>query len=122
MSKNSTKNLFDALLREKTGFKYVLSTIIILKKRANNNGHTYSTVYFNSLAKVVINQRYHLNKSFKEILNLLDAWINESSAWTLDQIGRLCINTFDYEPLLGGSYISLQEIKKFNETFSKSQK
>ena len=122
MSKNSTKNLFDALLREKTGFKYVLSTIIILKKRANNNGHTYSTVYFNSLAKVVINQRYHLNKSFEEILNLLDAWINESSAWTIDQIDGLYINTSNYEPLSGSIYSITKKNRKFHEGFNKSQK
>ena len=42
VSKNSIKNLFDQLLREKRGFKYVLSTKIILKKRINNNEHRYS--------------------------------------------------------------------------------
>ena len=55
MSKNSIKNLFDKLLRKKKGFRYVLSTKIILKKRTNDNGHTYSTVYFNSLVKAVLN-------------------------------------------------------------------
>ena len=29
---------------------------------------------------MVINQRHHLNEIFEEILNLLDIWINESSA------------------------------------------
>ena len=80
VSKNSIKNLFHELLREKKGLKYVLRTTIFLKKRINDNGHKYSTVYFNSLVKTVINRRYHLNKSFEEILNLLDARINESSA------------------------------------------
>ena len=78
VSKNSIKYLFDELLREKRGFKYVLSTKIILKKHINDNEHKYSTVYFNSLVKTVINRRYHLNDSFEEILNLLDIWINES--------------------------------------------
>ena len=50
-------NLFDELLREKRGFKYVLSNKIILKKGINDNEHKYSTVYFNSLIKTVINQR-----------------------------------------------------------------
>ena len=63
MSKSSIKNLFDELLREKRGFKYVLSTKIILKKRINDNEHKCSTVYFNSLAKTLINRRYHLNDS-----------------------------------------------------------
>ena len=109
-SKNSIKNLFNVLLRVKKGFKYILSTKIILKKRINDNEHKYSTVYFNSLVKTVINRRYHLNDSFEEILNLLDIWINESSAWTIDQIDGLYINTSNYEPLLGGSYIPLPEV------------
>ena len=61
VSKDSIKNLFDELLREKKGFKYFLSTKIILKKRTNNNEHTYSTVCFNSQVKTVINRRCHLN-------------------------------------------------------------
>ena len=91
------------------GFKYVLSTKIILKKPVNDNEHEYFTVYFNSLVKMVVNSRYHLNKSFEEILNLLDIWINESSAWTLDQIDRLYIKTSNYEPLSDSSYIPLRE-------------
>ena len=79
-SKNSIKNLFNVLLKVKKGFKYVLSTKIILKKRINDNEHKYSTVHFNSLAKTVIDPRYHLNESFKEILNLSDIWIYERSA------------------------------------------
>ena len=67
-SKNSIKNLFNVLLRVKKGFKYILSTKIILKKRINDNEHKYSTVYVNSLVKTVINRRYHLNDSFEEIL------------------------------------------------------
>ena len=110
MSKNSIKNLFDKLLREKRGFKYVLSTKIILKKRINDNEHKYSTVYFNSLVKTVINRRYYLNESFKEILNLLDIWINESSAWTIDQIDGLYISTSNYEPFVGGSFIPLPKV------------
>ena len=80
VSKNNIKNLFDELLREKRGFKYVLSTKIIFKKGINDNEQKYSLVYFNSLVKTVINQRYHLNDSFEEIVNLLDTRIHESSA------------------------------------------
>ena len=110
VSKNSVKKLFDELLKEKSGFKYVLNTKIILKKRINYNEHKFSTVYFNSLVKMVINQRYHLNGSYEEILNLLDIWINESSTWTIDQIDGLYINTSNCEPLLDGSYIPLPKV------------
>ena len=79
-SKNSIKNLFDGFLGEKRGFKYIISVKTTLKKRINDNDFEPKTLYFNSLIKTVINRRYHLNYSFEEILNLLDIWINESSA------------------------------------------
>ena len=78
-----------------------------MKKRINDNETRYSTVYFNSLIKMVINQRYHLNESFEEILNLLDIWINESTGWSLDGIQGSHINTSNYEPLSGSSNIPL---------------
>ena len=106
MSKNNIKILFDELLREKRGFKYIISVNITLKKRINDNELEPRTFYFNSLIKNVINRRY-LSDSFEEILNILDIWINESSAWTIDQIDGLYINTSNCEPLLGGSYIPL---------------
>ena len=70
--KNSIKNLFDKLLREKRGFKYIISVKITLKKRINDKEFEFTVLYFNSLIKMVINRRYHLNDSFEEILNLLD--------------------------------------------------
>ena len=92
VNKNSIKNLFDELLREKRGFTYIIEVKITLKKRINDNKFVSKTLYFNSQIKTVINQRYNLNDSFEEILNLLDIWINESSAWTIDQIDGLYIN------------------------------
>ena len=91
------------------GFKYGLSTKIIIKKRINNNEHKYSTVYFNSQAKTVINQGYNLNESFEEILNLLDIWINENSAWTIDKTDGLYINASIHNPSSDSSYIPLPE-------------
>ena len=79
VSINSIKNLFDELLREKRGFKYRISVKITLKKRINDNEFDPRTLYFNSLIKTVIDQRYRLNDSFEEILNLLDILINEGS-------------------------------------------
>ena len=57
--------------------------------------------------KTVINQRYHFNDSFEEILNLLDIWIDEGSGWVTDEIKGLYTNISNYKRLLGGSYISL---------------
>ena len=107
MSKNSIKILFDELLREKRGFKYIISVKITLKNRINVNEFDPKILYFNSLIKTAINQRYHLNDSFDEPLYLLDIWSTEGSGWIIDKIEGLYINISNYEPLLGGSYISL---------------
>ena len=51
-------NLLDKLLREKRGFKFIISVKIALKKRNNDNEIDAKTVYLNSPAKTVINRRY----------------------------------------------------------------
>ena len=95
------KNLFDELLRKNRGFKYIISIEITFKKPINDNEFNLKRLYFNSLIKTVINRRYHLNDSFEEILNLLDAWISEGSGWVMNKIEGLYINVANYEPLLG---------------------
>ena len=65
VSKNSINKLFDKLLRENRGFKYIISVKITLKKRINDNEFDPKTLYFNSLIKTVINRRCHLNDSFE---------------------------------------------------------
>ena len=85
VSKNNIKNLYDELLRKKSifiSFKYIISVKITLKKRINNNEFDPKTLYFNSLVKTVINQRYRLIDSFEEILNLLDIRFNKGKTLT----------------------------------------
>ena len=110
VSKNSIKKLFDKLLREKRGFKYIISVKTTLKKRINDNEIDLRPVYLNSSAKTVINWGYYLNESFEEILNKLDIRINEGSGWLIDKVEGLYINVANYGPLLGGSYIPLPKV------------
>ena len=110
LSKNSIKNLFNDLLREKRGFKYIIRTKVILKKRISDNETKYSTIYLNSKTKTIINKRHHLNESFEKILNSLDIWINKSTGWSIDEIQGSYINTSNYEPLSGSSYIPLPKV------------
>ena len=63
-----------------------------MNKRINDMKLMYSTLYFNSITKTIIDQRYHLKESFEEILNLLDIWINESTGWSIDEIQGLYVN------------------------------
>ena len=110
MSKNSIKNLFDQLLSGKRGFRYIVSVKITLKKRINDNEVETKALYFNSLVKTVTNWRDHLNDSFEEILDLLGIGLNKSSAWAIVEIDGLYINTSNYEPLVGRSYIPLPKV------------
>ena len=57
VSKNSIRNLFDKLLREKRSFEYIIRVKITRKKRINDNEIDSRTLYFNSLIKTVINRR-----------------------------------------------------------------
>ena len=49
-------------------------------------------------------------------------WINQSSAWNIDQIDGLYINTSNSEPLSGSIYSITKKNRKFHEGFNKSQK
>ena len=77
-SKSSIKGLFKDLLYEMKGFKYQITMNISLSKKKIINGDTeYSSVYFNSITKTIINLDFNLDGSFEEILYRIDNWINE---------------------------------------------
>ena len=67
----------------------------------------FAPIYFNSVAKLIINHKYKLDQSFQEILFRIDAWINEGSGWIIESIESQYINTSAYQPLVGSSYIDL---------------
>ena len=75
-SKSSTKDLFTNLLNETKGFKYQITVKILLKKYKLNEEIECAPVYFNSVTKFVINNRFKLKESYQEILYMIDAWIN----------------------------------------------
>ena len=110
MSKRSIKNLFNDLLREKQGFKYILSIKITFKKQINDNETLFITLYFNSEVKTITNQRYYLNDSFEKGKNLFDIWISEGSGSVIDKVEGIYINVTNYEPLSGSSYIPLPKV------------
>ena len=59
------------------------------------------------MAKTVINHRLRLENCFKEILYLIDAWINKGSGWIVESVESQYINISTYRPLSGSSYINL---------------
>ena len=78
-TKSSIKDLFNDLLNEIRGFKYQITVKVLLKKYRSNGEIEFTTVYFNSSTKTVINHKYKLDKSFQEILYRIDTWINRGS-------------------------------------------
>ena len=106
-SKLSIKKLFSDLLDEIKGFNYQITVKVLLKKYKLNEEIEFAPVYFNSVAKLVINHRFKLEESFQEILYKIDCWINEGSGWIIESIESQYVNISTYRPLLGNSYIEL---------------
>ena len=79
----------------------------MLKKCGPNGEIEFTPVYFNSSTKTEINHRYKLNKSFREILYRIDAWINRGSGWIIELIESQYINISTYRLLVGTSYTDL---------------
>ena len=106
-SKSSFQDLFSDLLNETKGFKYRINVKVLLKKYKLNGEIEFALVFFNSLTKTVINNRFWLESSFQEFSYMIDVWINKGSRWNVESIESQCINISTYRPLSGSSYISL---------------
>ena len=106
-SKSSTKDLFTNLFKETKGFKYQITVQILLKKYKPYGEIKFAPVYFSSLRKLVINNRFKLEEIYQEILYMIDAWINKGSGWIIESIESQYFNISVYKPLLGNSYIDL---------------
>ena len=92
-SKPVTKDFFRDLLIEMKGFKYQITMKVLLSKQKENADREFTTVYFNSTAKTVINlNNYGLNKSFQQVFYRLDNWINAGSVSTIEYIDLEYIN------------------------------
>ena len=85
-SKSSIKDLFNELLNETKGFKYQITVKVLLKKYKPNEEIEFTSVYFNSSTKTIINNRFKLEHAFQEILYRIDAWINKGSGWIIESI------------------------------------
>ena len=99
ISKLSIKNLFNNLLKERKGFKYQITMEVLLKKCKLNVEMEFRPVYFNSVTKTVANHMFRLEKSFEEILYMIDIWINNGSGWIIELIEYQYINISTYRLL-----------------------
>ena len=80
------------------GFKYQITVKVLFRKDKQNGGIEFAPVYFNSSTKTVINFKYDLDKSFQEVLNRADNWINEGCGWVIESIDAKYVNISVYIP------------------------
>ena len=102
----SIKELFKDLLIELKGFKCQITLCVLLSKVKSSDLTEYSPVYFNSLTKTVVGDKFKLNKCFKEIIYRLENWISHGSGWIVEEITSQ-LNLSSYLTLSGSTYIKL---------------
>ena len=99
--------MFKDLLIELKGFEYQITLAVLLSKVKNSGSVEYSPVYFNSLTKTVINNKFKLNQSFQEIIHRLENWVSNGSGLIVEEIINQYLNVSSYLPLSGSTYIIL---------------
>ena len=113
-SRRAVEYLFNNLLVQTKGFKFV-ETLQVKFIKHSNNKKILKNGYFNSTTDLIINEtdiKLAIQVSQQQILNKIAQWISEGSGWTIQSIENHYINIVNYDPLKGSSYIKLpQELK-----------
>ena len=113
-SRRAVEYLFNNLLVQTKGFKFV-ETLQVKFVKHSNDKKILKNGYFNSTTDLIINEtdiKLAIQASQQQILNKIAQWISEGSGWTIQSIENHYINIVNYDPLKGSSYIKLpQELR-----------
>ena len=113
-SRRAVEYLFNNLLVQTKGFKFV-ETLQVKFIKHSNDKKILKNGYFNSTTDLIINEtdiKLAIQASQQQILNKIAQWISEGSGWTIQSIENHYINIVNYSPLKGSSYIELpQELR-----------
>ena len=113
-SRRAVEYLFNNLLVQTKGFKFV-ETLQVKFVKHSNDKKILKNGYFNSTTDLIINEtdiKLAIQASQQQILNIIAQWISEGSGWTIQLIENHYINMVNYNPLKGSSYIELpQELR-----------
>ena len=113
-SRRAVEYLFNNLLVQTKGFKFV-ETLQVKFVKQSNDKNILKNGYFNSTTDLIINEtdiKLVIQASQQQILNKIAQWISEGSGWTIQLIENHYINIVNYSPLKGSSYIKLpQELR-----------
>ena len=120
-SRRAVEYLFNNLLVQTKGFKFV-ETLQVKFLKQSNDKNILKNGYFNSITDLIINEtdiKLAIQASQQQILNKIAQWISEGSGWTIQSIENHYINTVNYSPLKGSSYIELpQELRNVLKVLS----
>ena len=97
------------ILKSMKGLK-VVETLKVTFKKDVGGEIVYKSAYFNTPAKIIINNQEiteSLEVSKQNILNKIAVWISEGSGWTIQSIDNHYLNVVKYQPMRGSSYIQL---------------
>ena len=112
-SRRAVEYLFNNLLVQTKGFKFVETLQVKFFKQSNDKNilkNILKNGYFNSTTDLIINEtdiKLAIQASQQQILNKIAQWISEGSGWTIQSIENHYINIAIYNPLKGSSYIEL---------------
>ena len=95
-SEITLKELFKDLLIELKGFKYQITLSVLLSKVKSRDIVEYRSVYFNSLTKTVIGDKFYLDQCFNKIVFRLENWISHESGWIVKEIISQYLNVSSY--------------------------
>ena len=110
-SRRAIEYLFNNLLVQTKGFKFV-ETLQVKFVKHSNDKKILKNGYFNSTTDLIINEtdiKLAIQASQQQILNKIAQWISEGSGWTIQSIENHYINIVNYSPLKGSSYIKLPQ-------------
>ena len=94
-SRRAVEYLFNNLLVQTKGFKFV-ETLQVKFLKQSNDKNILKNGYFNSITDLIINEtdiKLAIQASQQQILNKIAQWISEGSGWTIQSIENHYINS-----------------------------
>ncbi|XP_033757205.1 uncharacterized protein LOC117339622 [Pecten maximus] len=110
------KDILEERLKDIKGMKWFLTLFVKFVKYDQNNEPIYAEPTFRSINLTCTNVSKlteQLAEAFQNLHNAYQNFERDGSGWTIDKILKLEVNTVEYTPLEGSSYIPLpQNIQK----------
>ena len=108
-TRQSIENNLKNVLEDMKGFKFN-ETLKITFEKQKGDGWIEKTAYFGKNPQTITNDSEiaeSLQKTQNYIINKVQQWISEGSAWIVKSVDGHFINVLKYKPLRGSSYILL---------------